>query len=237
VNASGDAGPQVRARSGRLRSLATIAILDVGAPLATYQVLTSEHRSAVTALLVSGVFPAIAVLAGVVRNRRLDVIGGLVLLGIAVGTITGLAFHSARLLLIEGSVPTGVLGVAFLGSLRARRPLMFSMALEFIGPQTEKGLEMTTFWAHPAFRRSMRIMTAVWGLGFLVEAAARIVIIYSTSTGTALAISKVMPFVVVGVLLAWTMAYGNLQRRKTEPTGADEPADVAANSAGARGPG
>jgi hypothetical protein len=41
---------------------------------------------------------------GIVQHRRLDVIGALVLAGIVVGTVVGLASHSARLVLMEGSV-------------------------------------------------------------------------------------------------------------------------------------
>jgi hypothetical protein len=54
----------------------------------------------------------------------------------------------------------------------------------------------------------------VWGIGFLLEAAVRVVIVYGTSTGTALASSKVTPFVWVVVLSAWTVAYGARQNRK-----------------------
>ena len=83
-------------------------------------------------------FPALGVSIGAIRNRRLDVVGALVLAGIVVGTVLGLVSHSTRLLLVEGSVPTAIFGVACLGSLRARHPLMFSFALEFTGPDTAK---------------------------------------------------------------------------------------------------
>ena len=193
-----------------------ILIVDVAAPLAAYSLLRSAGLSAVTALLLSGVFPAAGVAIGVARNRRLDVVGALVLAGIVVGTILGLATHSAKLLLVEGSVPTAVFGVACLGSLRARRPLMFSFALEFTGPDTPQGREMTTLWQHEEFRRIFRIITAVWGVGFLLEAAVRVVIVYHTSTGTALASSKATPFIWAAALSAWTVAYGTRQRKKGE---------------------
>jgi hypothetical protein len=119
------------------------------------------------------------------------------------------------MLLVEGSVPTAVFGVACLGSLRARRPLMFTFALELTGPDTPKGREMTTLWQHEEFRRIFRIITAVWGVGFL-QAAVRVVIVYNTSTGTALATSKATPFIWAAVLSAWTVAYGARQRKKGE---------------------
>ena len=61
-----------------------------------------------------------------------------------------------------------------------------------------------------------RVITAVWGIGYLAEAVARVVIVQNTSTGTALAISKVLPFAVAGALSAWTVGYGRYQKRKGE---------------------
>ncbi len=197
-----------------------IAIFDVAAPLAAYSLLRSAGLPTVTALLLSGVFPALGVTITAIRSRRLDAVGVLVLAGIVVGTILGLAFRSARLLLVEGSVPTAIFGVACLGSLRARRPLMFSFALELTGPDSKKGREMTEFWKFEEFRHIFRIITAVWGAGFLVEAALRVVVVYNTSTGTALAISKVSPYLTGAILSAWTIAYSAHLKRKGERTGA-----------------
>jgi hypothetical protein len=186
------------AKGGQLRSITRIVIFDVAAPLVAYKVLRSAGVTVVPALLLSGVFPALGVTIGAVRHRRLEVVGALVLAGIAVGTILGLVSHSARLLLVEGSVPTAIFGVACFGSLWARHPLMFSFAREFTGPDTVKGREMTRLWQYEGYRRVFRVITAVWSAAFLLEAALRVVIVYNTSTGTALAISKVTPFLFVG---------------------------------------
>src|SRR5262252_358722 len=204
------------AKGGQLRSVAMIVIFDVVAPLVAYKVLRSAGMTAVTALLLSGVFPALGVTIGAIRHRRIDAVGVLVLAGIAVGTILGLVSHSARLLLVEGSVPTAIFGLACLGSLWARHPLMFSFAREFTGPDTAKGREMTRLWQYQGYRRVFRVITAVWGAAFLLEAALRVVVAYSTSAGTALAISKATPFVFLGILSAWTVAYGAHHKKKGE---------------------
>ena len=209
-------GANTPAKGGRIRSIAMIAIFDVGAPLAAYSLLRSAGLPVVTALVLSGVFPALGVTIGVIRNRRLDVFGVLVLAGIVVGTILGLVSHSARLVLAEGSVPTAVFGFACLGTVRARRPLMFSLALEFTGPDTAGGREMTRLWQYEGYRRIFRVISSVWGIGFLLEAALRIVIAYNTSTGTALASSKITPFIWLAILSAWTVAYGAQQKKKGE---------------------
>jgi len=111
---------------------------------------------------------------------------------------------------------------------------LFSVVLEFTGPDTARGREMTALWEFEKYRRIFRIITAVWGTGFLIEAALRVIIVENTSTGTALAISKVMPFVFAGVLSVWTVAYGAYQKKMGERRGEmsqiPEPGQVASAS-------
>lgn len=217
MDASRDAKPPAGTKpeiAGRLRSVAKIVIIDIAAPLIAYSLLRSAGMSTVTALVLSGVFPALGVTIGVIQHRRLDVVGALVLAGILAGTVLGLISHSARLVLMEGSVPTAIFGVACLGSLWTRRPLMYSFSVEFIGPDTAKGREMISLWQYEGFRHIFRIITAVWGIGFLLEAALRIAIVYNTSTGTALSLSKVTPYIWVGIFVAWTVSYGRYQQKK-----------------------
>jgi hypothetical protein len=200
----------------RLWSAAKIVIFDIAGPLVAYQMLRSAGLSSVSALVLSGVLPGIAVLGGLIRHRRVDAVGVLVLAGIAVGTILGLVSGNARLVLMEGSVPTAVFGLLCLASLRSRRPLIFRFALEFMGQDTPRGRDFDGLWQYPGFRHVFWLFTVVWGVTYLAEAAARIVIVETTSTGTALALSKVMPYAVAGVLAAWMFLYGRRARRQGE---------------------
>jgi hypothetical protein len=204
------------AHPGRFYSITMIAVFDVAGPLAAYYLLRSAGQTAVTALLLSGIFPALGVTISALRSRRLDVFGALVLAGICVGTAVGLVTHSARLMLLEGSVPTAIFGAACLGSLITGKPLMFTFARELAGPESARGREMASLWRHEGYRQVFRVVTAVWGIGFFVEASLRVVIVFMTSTGTALAISKVTPFVFAGMLSAWTVAYGTRRRKQGE---------------------
>jgi hypothetical protein len=204
------------ANRGRLQSLAPIAVFDVIGPLVAYSLLRSNGFSPVTALILSGVLPAFGVGLTVVRHRRLDAIGALVLVGIVAGTVLGLASGSARLVLLEGSVPTGIFAVVCLASLWSSRPLIFRFALEFIGADTPRGRDFADRWRYPGFRHVFRVMTVVWGVAYLAEAAARVLTVELTSTGTALSISKVMPFAIAAVLVAWMFVYGQRARRKGE---------------------
>jgi hypothetical protein len=200
----------------RFLGLAMVAVFDIAGPLVAYSLLRSAGQSTVSALVLSGIFPALGVAVGVIRHRRVDTIGVLVLAGIAVGTVLGLVSGSPRLVLIEGSVPTAVVGLLCLGSLWAHRPLIYRFAVEFIGPDTRKGRDFASMWRYPGFRHAFRLYTLVWGVTYLAEAAARIIIVETTSTGTALTVSKVMPYVVAAGIIAWMVAHGRRARREGE---------------------
>ena len=78
---------------------------------------------------------------------------------------------------------------------------------------------------------TFRVMTAVWGVGYLIEAAVRVVIVEHTSTGTALASSRITPYLFAAILAAWTALYGIRQRRKGEKLAQDGRAAEAATRA------
>ena len=139
----------------RFLDLAMIVVFDIAGPLVAYSLLRSAGQSAVTALVLSGAFPALGVIVSLIRHRRADTIGVLVLAGIAVGTVVGLLSGDPRLVLVEGSVPTAVFGFLCLGSLWARRPLIYRFAVEFIGADTPKGRDFASLWQYPGFRHRL----------------------------------------------------------------------------------
>ena len=75
----------------------------------------------------------------------------------------------------------------------------------------------------------------VWGVTYLAEAAARIIIVETTSTGTALTVSKVMPYVVGAALFAWMFAYGRHARREGERLAAEAQAKAHSEVQAAQG--
>lgn len=191
----------------RLRALAPVAVFDIAGPLAVYWLLRATGTAEVTALIVSGILPALGVAVGIVRHRRLDAIGSLVLAGIVAGTVVGLTTHSARLVLMEGSVPTAVFGLACLGSLLTARPLLYRIALQTGGAGATDGRDLQARLSVPGMARAFQVVTLVWGVTFLAEAASRVVIVEMTSADSALLVVKVMPYLVLGVLLRWMIGY------------------------------
>lgn len=225
VSARDEATVTPSSRQSRLKPLVPVVVFDVGGPLVLYYLLRSAGWSTVAALVLSGVLPAIGIALGAARHRRLDAIGALVLAGILVGSVVGLATGSAHLVLLDGIVPTAVFGVVCLGSLRLERPMIFRLALESMGADTAKGRDFANRWRYPGFRHAFGVMTVVWGLSFIVEAATQGVIIETTSASTAKATSNLMPVAVAAVVVAWTVAYAKRSRRRGERAAEASPAE------------
>jgi uncharacterized membrane protein len=189
-------------------------VFDVLGPLVAYYGLKGAGFSNVTALVLSGVLPAVRVIGGLILHRKVDAVGVLVLIGIAVGSTVGLVSHNARLVLLESIVPTAVFGVVCLGSLATARPMMFRFALTFMGPDTKRGREFADMWRYEGFRHVFRVITIVWGGAYLVEAGVKAFIVESTSISTAKALTQVLPYAMLGLVVAWNVSYG--KRRRAE---------------------
>jgi cation transport ATPase len=71
-------------------------------------------------------------------------------------------------------------------------------------------------WQYLGFRRTLRMMPAVWGLAYVVEAFVRVGLVFALLTSAFLIASQVMVYGVTAVLIAWTMRYGQgMEQRAT----------------------
>ncbi|HEY1325006.1 MAG TPA: hypothetical protein VGF32_32430 [Streptosporangiaceae bacterium] len=70
----------------RLRQITMILVFDLGGPLLAYSLLRSAGMSAVASLVISGVLPALGIGISALADRRVDVIGIVVLAGLLAGT-------------------------------------------------------------------------------------------------------------------------------------------------------
>jgi hypothetical protein len=199
-----------------VRQVLMILVFDLGGPLAAYSLLRSGGMGTVGALIISGIFPALGIAIGALVDRRLDIIGVVVLAGLVIGTVLGLISNNARLYLVEGAVPSLVFALACLVSLRAAKPLIYRFAVELLGPDTPKGRDVIGAWRYPRFRRAFQVITAAWGVAYLIEVAARLAVVETASTGIALLFSKLVPYVFALGLSLWTLGYGEHEKKKAE---------------------
>jgi hypothetical protein len=120
----------------------------------------------------------------------------------------------SRLLIVKDSVITGGFGLACLASLLFPRPLMFYFGAKFATDGTAEGLRYWAgLWRYPDFRRSQYTINSLWGIGYVVEAALRIIIAYTvTSFQIANTISTILPWAFLAGLLFATIRIGKRAR-------------------------
>jgi len=176
-------------------------LLGAVAPFVSYQVATWLGASELGALSWGAVFPLAGIALGFAR-RRFDVISATSLAAIVVGLGGALLLHSARFLLVKDSLVSATIGLAFLGSLLAARPLIFVIGR---ARSPERAAVFDARWADPAFRRALRVMTAVWGGVLLAEAATRVALSLAIAPGALLAVSPLLTLVFLGAVGLWTV--------------------------------
>jgi hypothetical protein len=195
-------------RAGVLR----IVGLDVVGPLLVFRLCRDAvGMPEVWSLVVSGSLPAFGVAVNWVRWRTLEVVGAVVLGGIALSVVLALVSDDSRVVLLEGAATTAGFGVACLVSLGLRRPLIFYFAQAFYGGRhSVDGAELDTDYdAYPRARSFWRTVSSVWGLTYLVQATVATIVIQTQPTATALAFNRTVPWLVSAVLFAWVYVWGN----------------------------
>jgi hypothetical protein len=189
------------------RMLPTLAF-DVAMPIIAFYVLTRLGVSTLWALVAGGVFPAGNNVRVWARSRRLEPLGIIVMIFLAIGTATSLISGSVFFALTKESFLTATFGLVCLGSLLAGRPLMFYINRQFVAGDDPVRLEWWNgLWQYPGFRRAQRVVTAVWGIAYLVEALLRLGFALVLSPAKVVVISPVMAFGAMMALIAWTRRY------------------------------
>lgn len=139
------------------------------------------------------------------RDRRVDALSMMVLLGIALSLAAMALGGSEKMLLLRESLLSGLFGVAFLLSLLLPRPLVFYLARATIERRHEEGrARCEQLWQQAQFRRGMRAMTALWGCGLVLEMLLRSWLAWHWPVERSILVLPWISYAVYGGLMAVT---------------------------------
>jgi hypothetical protein len=199
-----------------LRTLLPSIVGGAVVPLAVYYLVRDHVHSDAQALIIAGLFPVAWITVQFIRQRRIDPVGAVVLFGFAVGVLTStLLGGNAYVLKVRDSAFTVLFGLVCIITLFThRRPAIFYVG-RFLsaGNDPEKVAAYDQLHDLPTGERTFKVLTAVWGIGLMIEASTRLVLAAVLHTGIFLAVSPIISAVCLGGLFAFTVRYSNRARR------------------------
>ncbi|TBL78608.1 VC0807 family protein [Paenibacillus thalictri] len=186
-------------------------VLNIVLPYLVYQLLI-PYTSGITALSAAALIPLCDSLYTLIRTRRMDAFSGFIFLSIVLGIIAVAIGGDERFILLRESYITGVMGLLFLVSLLFSRPLIYYFAERFMGSESN----MNDKWlSSMGVRRTMRLMTFVWGISLLFEACVKVMLVYAISIPTFLIISPIVTYGLIGLTIWWNVYYVKQIRKKS----------------------
>jgi len=194
-------------------------------PLIAVNLLVAYGVGVVAALAYSAIFPAIETTIAAIRLHHVDALGAISLTFIALGIGASLVSGDVHFALAKESFFSGVFGLICLVSLALPRPLIFYISRTFAaGGDHAREAAWNGRWVYPMFRQVMRTMTLVWGVGYLLEAALRVILVYVLPVRTAINVSPLLAAGTTVALIVWTLRYGKAAQRRADERFAREAA-------------
>lgn len=197
----------------------------------------SEARLGEIRALVASSAPPIAwSLVEFARHRRVDALSMLVLCGIALSLLAMIGGGGVQFLQLREKLVTGVIGLAFIGSALIGRPLIYELALATKRRKSAaEAKEFEALQIYAGFRRTMSVMTWVWGLGLLADVAVAVALVFTVSIKEYLIVNPILGYGTMAVLTLWSFLYVRRAKRRGEARRAAAAAELAASASPGRG--
>jgi hypothetical protein len=195
--------------------IATEVVVNLALPYAIFD-LTQPHIGEVRALLAASAPPMLWSIVEFARNRRIDAVSVLALLGIGLSLVAFIGTGSVRLLQLRERLVSILIAAIFLGSAAIGRPVIYELAKAGLA-RANNHAELARFETlrnDVFFRNSMTIMTLVWGFGLLFDAVFSIVLVFAVPIRTYLILSPVLGYATLGSLVLWNIWFARKRRRE-----------------------
>ncbi|MFI9253811.1 VC0807 family protein [Streptomyces sp. NPDC053069] len=200
-------------RGGPARSALPAIAADLALPLLVYYAARALGAGQGPALLLSGAPPALRLVTGAVRQRRIDGMDLFVTVLLAAAALTTLIGGSTRILLFKDAALSLVVGGWVLGTGFTGRPLAFQL-----GQRLHRGTAVrirARMWQDSAeFRRGLRVLTVVWGVEQLLDGGIGTLAAATLPTDVVPLLGRVVSFLLFALAAAVTAAYARRFRTR-----------------------
>lgn len=161
------------------------------------------------ALIASALPPLLWSAFELIRTRRLDAVSVLVVASILFTLFATMLGGSARLIQIREALVTGAMGVMFIASLLLKRPLIFYLTRAISARSTNGGADQfELLWQQEGARQAFKVLTAVWGVGLVLQSALLCDLAWIWPISRYLLLSPFIGYGIFGLLMLWSLWYG-----------------------------
>jgi hypothetical protein len=193
-----------------VKELLPSLVFGAAVPIAVYFAVRPHVSTDAEGLIIAGSVSVAWILVQFVRNRHVDFVGAVVLLGFVIGVVSStLLGGNSYMLKVRDAFFTALFGIACIVTIYTHdRPALF-----YVGRYLSAGNDPTKLAAYnelheiPTARRVFRVLSVVWGIGLVIEASARMTLAEALHTSTYVAVSPFITATVIGSLFAFTIVY------------------------------
>ncbi|WP_223283743.1 VC0807 family protein [Streptomyces sp. FBKL.4005] len=196
--------PGTAARGALVSSLA----VDILLPLLVYYAARALGAGQAPALLLSGAPPAVRLMVGAVRYRRINGVDLFLTMLLVIAALVSLIGGGPRVLLFKNAALSLAVGGWALGTAFTRRPLAFQL-----GQHLHTGSAVRAragIWRDSApFRRGLRVLTLLWGAEQLLDGGLSALAAAMLPTDTVPLLDRVVSLVLLGLTAGATLVYAH----------------------------
>jgi hypothetical protein len=188
--------------------------LNIVIPFAIYMIAHQYFKlSDIVALSLSSLYPLLDIIVEYTKDRTLNFISVIVLMGTVTGIIGALIGGNPKLILLRESIYTFLLGIACFITLITGKPLIFYFAREFAaGKDPVKRKAFTSLLQKKKAYSFFRLLTLVWAIVYVSEFILKLFIIYTFSIALNLIIAPLSTNIVTFATIFWTFWYAKKRR-------------------------
>ncbi|WP_371535760.1 hypothetical protein OG210_09450 [Streptomyces sp. NBC_00466] len=191
-----------------LRSMLLTVVFDAGPPLLIFFVLRALGAGDVIAYSAGSVVPLVRLIVDRLRGRSFNAISGLILIFLVVSVVLALVTDDARAVIARGGFIYLALALVVAASVPTRSPAILVLSRYVTAhARPETATRFDEVFRRPSALRAMRLVTAVWALGFLIAAVACVVCAYTLPVTLAATVTSLVEPVIAMILAGGTARY------------------------------
>ncbi|MFJ9781813.1 VC0807 family protein [Amycolatopsis sp. NPDC101161] len=168
-------------------------VIEIAVPIGVYYGLHALGVSVFLSLALSGVVPLARTLQQLAKHRTLNGLALVVLVTNVVGMLLTFVSGDARMMIAKDSIGSGITGLVILVSAFTAAPIMTKAMRPFL---TRGKAENEAAWERLSgtarFDSILRHTSVIWGIGFVLESAARVVGAFTLPVETMVWLSTVI---------------------------------------------